>query len=158
MIWATVSSQPCFCWRYRASPPLAAKKIINLISVLTTWWCPCVESSLVVLERVFAMISEFSWQNSVSLCPASFCIPRPNFPVTPGISRLPTFAFHSPIMKRTSFSGVSSWRSHRSLLIRQEIFHFSGETFLSLWVLFHRIIWKRRHQRGFERCKTLNQN
>ena len=26
----------------------------------------------------------FSWQNSVSLCPASFCSPRPNLLVTPG--------------------------------------------------------------------------
>ena len=47
MIWATVSSQSCFCWLYRAFPSLAAKNIINLISVLTIWWCPCVESSLV---------------------------------------------------------------------------------------------------------------
>ena len=31
------------------------------------------------------MTSAFSWQNSFSLCPASFCIPRPNLPVTPGI-------------------------------------------------------------------------
>ena len=30
------------------------------------------------------MISVFSWQNSISLCPASFCTPRPNLPVTPG--------------------------------------------------------------------------
>ena len=51
MIWATVSSQSCFCWLYRASPSLAAKNIINLISVLTIWWCPCVESSLVLLEE-----------------------------------------------------------------------------------------------------------
>ena len=50
MIWATVSSQSCFCWLYRASPSLAAKNIINLISVLTIRWCPCVESSLVLLE------------------------------------------------------------------------------------------------------------
>ena len=49
------------------------------------------------------MTSAFSWQNSISLCPASFCIPRPNLPVTPGVSCLPTFAFLSPIMKRTSF-------------------------------------------------------
>ena len=35
MIWATVSSQSCFCWLYRASPSSAAKNIINLISVLT---------------------------------------------------------------------------------------------------------------------------
>ena len=44
-----------------------------------------------------------SWQNSISLCPASFCIPRPNLPVTPGVYWLPTFAFKSDIMKRTSF-------------------------------------------------------
>ena len=57
------------------------------------------------------MTSAFSWQNSISLCPASFHIPRPNLPVTPGVSWLPTFAFQSPIMKRTSFGGVSSKRS-----------------------------------------------
>ena len=51
MIWATVSSWSCFCWLYRASPSLAAKNIISLISVLTIWWCPCVESSLVLLEE-----------------------------------------------------------------------------------------------------------
>ena len=99
MIWATVSSQSCFCWMYRASPSLAAKNIINLISVLIIWWCPCVESSLVLLEEGVAMTSAFSWQNSISLCPASYCTPRPNFSVTPGISWLPTFAFQCPIMK-----------------------------------------------------------
>ena len=41
--------------------------------------------------------------NTISLCPASFCIPRPNLPVTPGVSWLCTFAFQSPVMKRTSF-------------------------------------------------------
>jgi len=46
---------------------------------------------------VFAITSAFSWQNSISLCPASFCTPRPNLPVTPGVSLLPTFAFQSPI-------------------------------------------------------------
>ena len=99
MIWATVSSQFCFCWLYRASrkwqptpvfllgefhrkrslaccspqgrkesdmteqlslthslthrasPSLAAENIISLISVLTIWWCPCVESFLVLLEE-----------------------------------------------------------------------------------------------------------
>ena len=34
-------------------------------------------------KRVFVMTSAFSWQNSISLCPASFRIPRPNLPVTP---------------------------------------------------------------------------
>ena len=45
------------------------------------------------------MTSAFSWQNSISLCPASFRIPRPNLAVTPGVSWLPTFAFKSPIIK-----------------------------------------------------------
>ena len=36
---------------YRDSPSSAAKNIINLISVLTIWWCPCVVSSLVLLEE-----------------------------------------------------------------------------------------------------------
>ena len=42
-------------------------------------------------KRVFPVTtSAFSWQNSVSLWSASFCTPRPNFPVTPGISWPPT--------------------------------------------------------------------
>ena len=107
MIWATVSSQSCFCWLCRASPSLAAKNIINLISVLTIWWGPwCL--LLCCWKRVFTMTSAFSWQNSIKLCPASFCTLRPNLPVTPGVSWLPTSAFQSPIMKRTSFLGVSS--------------------------------------------------
>ena len=51
MVWAIVSSRSCFCWLYRASLSLAAKNIINLISVLTIWWRPCVESSLVLLKE-----------------------------------------------------------------------------------------------------------
>ena len=30
---------------------MTARNIINLISMLTIWWCPCVESSLVLLEE-----------------------------------------------------------------------------------------------------------
>ena len=39
-----------------------------------------------LLKEGVAMTSAFSWQKSVSLCPASFCTPNPNLPVTPGIS------------------------------------------------------------------------
>ena len=53
MIWATVSSLSHFCWLYRTSPPSAAKNIINLISVLTIWWCPCVVFSCVVGRGCF---------------------------------------------------------------------------------------------------------
>ena len=51
MIWATVSSRPCFCWPYKASPSSIAKNIINLISVLNIWWCPCIESSFVLMKQ-----------------------------------------------------------------------------------------------------------
>ena len=60
------------------------------------------------------MISVFSWQNSVSLCPASFCTPRPNLAAALAVSCLPTFTFQSRVMKRASFFGVSSRRSYRS--------------------------------------------
>ena len=120
MIWATVSSWSSFCWLYRASPSLAAKNIIlfqcwpsgdvHLQSLLLYCW-----------KRLFAMISAFSWQNSISLCPASFRTPRPNLLVTPGVSLLPTFAFQSPVVKRTSFLAVSSKKSvglHRTVQLQ----------------------------------------
>ena len=44
--WATEPN-----WTDRASPSSATKNIISLISVLTIWWCPCVESSLGLLEN-----------------------------------------------------------------------------------------------------------
>ena len=101
--WSEPQSAPSlvFCWLYSASPSLTEKNIINLISVLTDWWCPCVE--LCCWKSVFAMINVFSWQNSVNLCPASFCTPRPNLSVIPAIFWLPTSAFQSPMMKRTYF-------------------------------------------------------
>ena len=43
--------------------------------------------------KMFAMTTAFSWQNSVSLCPASLYTPRPYLSVTSGISWLPTFWF-----------------------------------------------------------------
>ena len=61
-------------------------------------------------KRVFTMTCVFSWQNSVSFCPASFCTSRPNLPVNLGISWL--LLLHSDLLwwKRTSLFGVSSRR------------------------------------------------
>ena len=39
-----------------------------------------------LLEEGVCYDSAVSWQNSVSLCPASFLTLRPNLPVTPGVS------------------------------------------------------------------------
>ena len=135
MFWAIVSFQSCFCWLYRASLSLAAENIINLILVLTIWWCPCVESSLVLLDEGVCY-DQFSWQNSVSLCPASFCTPRPSLPVTPGISWLPAFAFQSPIMKRTSFwvlvlEGLVGF--HRTIQLHLLQYYWSGHRLGLLW-------------------------
>ena len=41
------------------------------------------------------MTSAFSWQNSISLCRASFGTPRRNLPVTPGVSSEKAMASHS---------------------------------------------------------------
>ena len=77
-----------------------------------------------------------SWQNSISLCPASFSIPRPNLPVTPGVSWLPTFAFQSPIMKRTSF-GVLVLKSlvglHRTVPLQLLQRYWLGHRLGLLW-------------------------
>ena len=103
------------CRLYWASLSLVAKNIISLTLVLTIWWCPCVESSLVLLEKGVCYDQCILWTNSVSLCLASFCCLRPTLPVIPGMSWLPTFAFQSRLMKRTSVFGVSTRRCCRSL-------------------------------------------
>ena len=72
-------------------------------------WCTFVELFLFYWKR--ALTSIFSWQNSLSLCPASFCTPRPNMLVIPGISWLPTFSFHFFMMKRISFAAIGSWKT-----------------------------------------------
>ena len=137
MIWATVSSQSSFCWLYRTTPSLAAKNIINLISVLTIWWCSFVESSLMLLEEGICYDqSVLLAKLFISLCPASFCTPRPNLPVTPGVSWLPTLAFQSPIMKRTSFLGVSSRKScrfHRTVQFQLLQHYWLGHRLGLLW-------------------------
>ena len=105
MIWATVSPWSCFCWLYGASPSLAAKNIINLILVLTIWWCPCVESSLVLLEDQLLCLL---WPVQ-SLGKTLLAFALLHFVLQGQIYLLlPTFAFQSPIMKRTSFLGISA--------------------------------------------------
>ena len=82
------------------------------------------------------MISAFFWQNSVNLCPASFCSPRLNLPVTPRISWLRTFAFQSPTIKRTSF-GVLVLEGlvglHRTIQLQLLQRYLSGHRLGLLW-------------------------
>ena len=151
MIWATVSSRSCFCWLYRASPSLAAKNISNLISVLTTWWCPCVESSLVLSEE------NVCYDQCILLAKLllafvlpHFVLPRPNLPFISGISWLPTFAFQSPIMKRISFLGVCSLKSlgglHRTIQLQLLQCYLLGHR---LWLLWYWMVCLGNGQRSF---------
>ena len=82
------------------------------------------------------MTSAFSWQNSISLCPASFHIPRSNLLVTPGVSWLPTFAFQSPIMKGHLFcvlvlKGLIGL--HRTIQLQLLHHYWLGHRLGSLW-------------------------
>ena len=76
------------------------------------------------------MTSTFSCQNSVSLCPASFCIPRPNLPVTPGVSRRSQWQ-PTPVLLpgkshgRRSLVGCSPWGRWELDTAERLHFHFS---------------------------------
>ena len=121
MIWATVSSQPCFCWLYRAFLSLAPKDIINLIFVLTIRCCPLVELSLCCWKRVFALTRAFSRQNLLAFPLLHFVLQGQTcllFQVSPDFLLLHS----SPLWQRGHlFFGVSSRRSCRS----SEPFNFS---------------------------------
>ena len=85
-----------------------------LLTSASSWLNSFILFYFIFIVVVFAIYwHESAWLNSFSLCTASFCTPRPNLPATPGISWLPTFAFQSLMMKKTSFLGFIS-RSYRS--------------------------------------------
>ena len=75
------SAPGLLCWMLRASLSSPVKNIINLILVLTIWWCPSVESSLVLLEEgvCYDQCIILAKCQCVYFCPASFWIPKPNF-------------------------------------------------------------------------------
>ena len=52
------------------------------------------------------MTSSFSWQNSISVCPASFRISRPNLLVTPGVFLTSYFCIPVPYNEKDIFFGV----------------------------------------------------
>ena len=101
-------------------------------------------------KTVFAMTSAFSWQNSINLCPASFCTPRPNLPVTPDISWLATFAFQSPIMKKTSFFWVLVLKGliglNRTIQLQLPQRYWWGHRLRLLW---YWIVCLRNEQKSF---------
>ena len=100
-------------------------------------------------KRVFAMTSAFSWQNSIRLCPASFHISRPNLPVTPSVSWLPTFAFYSPELKGHLFwvlvlKGLVGL--HRTIQLQLLQHYWLGHRLELLW---YWMVCLRNEQRSF---------
>ena len=111
--------------------PSPAKNIINLILVLTICWCPCVESSLVLLEEgvcydqcvllaKLCLCSQAKPLTSFVLnskakfaCYSRYLLTLGSWLLDSWLQVSPTFAFQSPIMKRTSLWGVSYRRSCR---------------------------------------------
>ena len=67
------------------------------------------------------MTSAFSWQNSVSLFPASFCMQRPNLPVTPGFLTS-YFCIPAPYNEKDIFFGC---QFQKILQVFIEPFNFS---------------------------------
>ena len=76
----------------------------------------------------------------MSLYPASFCTPRPNLPVTLGVSLLPPFVFQFPMMKRISFLDVSS-KKVLQVFIEPFNFSFFSITAQGIDLDYHVIEW-----------------
>ena len=93
---------------------------------------------------MFTITNVFSWQNSVSLCPTSFCTLRPNFPVILGISQFSAFAFQSPMMKRKFFLALvlESLVSLQRTIQIQLIWHCVDGALTWITVILNGLPWK----------------
>ena len=133
----------------QSAPGLVFADCIELLhlqlQIIESFWFQCWPSGgvpvlshlLCCCKRVFAMTSDISWQNSISLCPASFCTPRPNLPVTPGVSWLPTFAFQSPYNEKGIFFGMLVLKGlvdlHRTVQLQLLQCYWLGHRLGLLW-------------------------
>ena len=135
MIWATLSSWSCFCWLYGASPSLAAKNVINLILVLTIWWCPCVESSLVLLEEGVCYDHVFSWKNSYYPLPCFILYSKAKFACYSRYFLTSYFCIPVPYNEKDIFFWVLVLKGlvglHRTVYLLQR--YWSGHRLGLLW-------------------------
>ena len=134
-MWATVSSRSYFCWLYRASPSLAAENIINLISVSTIWWCPCVESCVHVKHQdsVFwmtAIHALLAW-SAPYLCYYHHFSTFHNIGRPLSLSSFKTFS--SPKGNSTSIKRLLSIHSSSQLLVTVSTDLFKNNLLNSIW-------------------------
>ena len=97
MIWATVSTQSCFHWLYRV-----VKDIINLISVLVMSMCRVFYCDV---GRGCLLWPVHSLGKTLLVLTCFVFYSRAEFACYSRYLLFPTFAYHSPIMKRIPFWG-----------------------------------------------------
>ena len=110
MIWATASSQSCFCWLYRASPSLAAKNIINLISVDLLVMSMCRGFSCVI-RRESLLCPVHSLGKTLLALPCFILYSKAKFFCSSRCFLTLYIYIPFPINRRTFFGGVSLKRS-----------------------------------------------
>ena len=101
-------------WPLLHFPNLLTLFIINMILVLTIWWCLCVEQFLVVSEEGVCYDQCVLLAKLLAFALLHFVLQDQTCLLLQVFSWLPTFVFQSPMMKRTSFLDVSSRRSCRN--------------------------------------------
>ena len=139
MIWAMVSSWSCFCWLYRPSPSLAANNIINLISVSTIWWCPCVVFSCVVGIRCLLWTVRSLGRTLLAFAPLhsvlqghiclllqvflDFCIPVPNSLIIWLKQLLSGSPYSATVVSLSGFT-TSPWKIRERFRSQKEVRRF----------------------------------
>ena len=111
MVWSIVSSRSCFCRLCRASPPLAAKNVINLILLLMMSTCTAVSC---IVGRGCLLWPVCSLGKTVSLCLLHFVLQGHTCLLLQAIFWLPTLHSSPLWWKGHLFFGVSSRRPCRS--------------------------------------------
>ena len=120
-----------------------------------------IESSLVLLEEGVCYDQCVLLANISETLPCFILTPRQNLTVIPGISWLPTFAFQSPIMKRTSVLGVNLFwvlvlkgpvGIHRTVQLQLLQCYWSGHRLGLLWYWMVCLGNKQRSSYNFWDC------
>ena len=93
---------------------LAAKNIINMISVLTIWCCPCLESSLVLLEEGVCYVQCILLVELCQPLPCFILYSKAKFACYSKCFLTSYFCIPVPYNEKDIFLGVSSRRSCRS--------------------------------------------
>ena len=147
MVWSTVSSKSCFCWLYTTFPSSAMRNVISLISVLTIWWYPCGESSLVLLKKgvcydSWILLAEFGYPLSCFILYS-----RPNSSVPPKYLLTSYFCIPVPYDEKDIFFLLLVLEHlidlHRTVQLQLLQHQWLGQRFGLLW---YWMVWLETNQ------------